>query len=211
MANIKIYIESESKTTPESNFLTAILEYLGIGVDKYEIVPTSGYTNLMNPKMPYLENLRSNSDAGGINIVIFDADTDKNGGGFEKRRNELIKRRDELGRHFHLFLWPNNKDDGDVEVLIESIARKDLYPEFFECFSKYEHCMSKRKKENGDTFYTMPNRKGKLYTYFNALPISNTKKKQFGKGNWQWQNKDIWDFESSTLEPIKVFLKEHIK
>ncbi len=208
---VKIFIEGKEKSVPESDFLRAILNHIGVPSDKYEIVHTGGYTNLMDSdKMPNITVLQANTDAGGKNLVIFDADTDKNNGGFSVRRDELIHRRDELGLDFDLFLWPNNGDDGDVEVLMESIARKDLYPEFFDCFVKYEHCMSQRKNGKGEPFYSTPNRKGKLHTYFNALPISNTKKSKFGSGQWRWSDPEIWNLDSDTLKPVKDFLSKYL-
>lgn len=205
---VKIFIEGENKKVPESEFLRAILKHLCISSEAYDVIHTGGYTNLMDSEISgtNIEQMKANTDAGGKNLVVFDADSAVNNGGFVKRQKELLARRDELGLAFDLFLWPDNQSDGDVEVLMESIARKDLYPEFFDCFGKYEHCMSQRKNEKGEPFYTTPNRKGKLHTYFNALPISNAKKKKFGSGEWRWDDADIWNLDSDALKPIKDFL-----
>ena len=174
---VKIYIEGKNKKVPESEFLRAILEHIGVPAEKYEFVHTNGYTSLLDAANGVnVEIMRANSDSGGTNLVVFDADTTANNGGFAQRQKELLDKGNALGLNFDLFLWPDNEHDGDVEVLMESIARKDLYPEFFDCFSKYEHCISQRKNDKGEPFYTTPNRKGKLHTYFNSLPISNTKK-----------------------------------
>ena len=208
---VKIFIEGKEKSVPESDFLRAILNHIGATSDKYEIVYTGGYTNLMDSdKMPNVGILQANTDDGGKNLVIFDADASNNNGGFAVRRDELLKRRDELSLDFDLFLWPDNGSDGDVELLMESIARKDLYPEFFDCFGKYEHCMSQRKNDKGEPFYSTPNRKGKLHTYFSALPISKSKKNKFGNGQWRWSDPEIWDLDFDTLKPIKDFLSKYL-
>lgn len=208
---VKIFIEAKDKRTPESEFLKAILDKIGVASDTYEIITTDGYTNLLDSAdASNINSLRANSDAGGINLVVFDADTDYNKGGFAKRGSELLSKRDYLGLVFELFLWPDNKHDGDVEVLMESIARKDLYPEVFECFEKYEHCISKRKNEQGDPFYVTPNRKNKLHTYFSSLPISRSKKKKAGRGAWLWDDANIWDLDSESLNPIKDFLTKYL-
>ena len=95
---------------------------------------TGGYKKLMDSAdTSNIEMLRANTDAGGKNMVVFDADTADNNGGFEKRKADLLAKRDELGLKFDLFLWPDNSRDGDVEVLMEDIARIDLYPELFDC------------------------------------------------------------------------------
>lgn len=208
---VKIYIEGKNKKVPESEFLRAILDHIGVPVEKYEFVHTNGYTSLLDAANGVnVEIMRANSDSGGKNLVVFDADTAVNNGGFEKRQKELLEKGKALGLNFELFLWPDNENDGDVEVLMESIARKDLYPEFFDCFSKYEHCISQRKNDKGEPFYTTPNRKGKLHTYFNSLPISNTKKSEFGSGAWRWTDASIWNLDAESLRPIKDFLLKHL-
>lgn len=213
MSMVKIFIEGKNKQVPESEFLRAILRHTGIPSEGYEIIHTDGYTNLMDSDISgtNIEQMKANTDDGGKNLVVFDADSAANNGGFAKRRGELLSRRDVLGLAFDLFLWPDNQSDGDVEGLMESIARTDLYPEFFDCFSKYEHCMSQRKNEQGGSFYTTPNRKGKLHTYFNSLPISNVKKKKFGSGEWRWDDAEIWNLDSDALTPIKSFLSKYFR
>lgn len=196
---------------PESEFLRTILQHIGVAADQYELIHTDGYKNLLDSAITSnVEIMRANTDAGGKNLVIFDADTADNGGSFAVRQNELLKRKVALGLDFELFLWPDNQGDGDVEILMESVARKDLYPEFFECFGKYEHCMSQRKNDKGEPFYTTPNRKGKLHTYFNAIPISKTKKDGFGKGSWRWDDTDIWNLDAESLQPLKEFLLKNL-
>ncbi|MGM9781710.1 MAG: hypothetical protein ACI3Y7_07650 [Candidatus Cryptobacteroides sp.] len=72
-------------------------------------------------------NMDSFVDEGGKNLVIFGVPFPGNSGGFAARRDELISNRDSIGIDFELFLWPDNKSDGDVECLMEQIARRDLY------------------------------------------------------------------------------------
>ncbi len=211
MSMVKIYLEAESLNVPESKFLDAILRHIGIDPGKYELMATGGYKKLMDSAdTSNIEMLRANTDAGGKNLVVFDADTADNNGGFEKRKAELLAKRDELGLKFDLFLWPDNSRDGDVEVLMEDIARIDLYPELFDCYSKYEHCISQRKNEEGDAFYHLPNRKNKLHTYFTSLPISQTKRDKAGRGAWLWDDPNIWNLDADSLRPLKEFLLKHL-
>lgn len=208
---VNIFIEAKDRRTPEAEFLTAILDRMGIPVDAYSLKPTNGYTNLMDSdNAANINAMRVNTDVGEKNLVVFDADSGNNNGGLEKRRDQLLKKKEELGLEFELFLWPDNSSDGDVEILMESIARKDLYPEFFGCFGKYECCISRRKDNDGKQFYSTPNRKGKLHTYFTSLPISKMKKDKVGSGAWQWSNPEIWNLDSDSLTPIKEFLKKHL-
>ncbi len=208
---VNIFIEAKDTKTPEAEFLRAILNRLDIPVEAYSLKPTNGYTNLMDSdNAANINAMRVNTDVGEKNLVVFDADSVNNNGGLEKRRDQLLQKKEELGLEFELFLWPDNSNDGDVEILMESIARKDFYPEFFDCFGKYECCISRRKDDDGKQFYSTPNRKGKLHTYFTSLPISKTKKDKVGSGLWQWNNPEIWDLDSDSLTPIKEFLKKHL-
>lgn len=208
---VNIFIEAKDTKAPEAEFLRAILNRLDIPVEAYSLKPTNGYTNLMDSdNAANINAMRVNTDVGEKNLVVFDADSVNNNGGLEKRRDQLLQKKEELGLEFELFLWPDNSNDGDVEILMESIARKDFYPEFFDCFGKYECCISRRKDDDGKQFYSTPNRKGKLHTYFTSLPISKTKKDKVGSGLWQWNNPEIWDLDSDSLTPIKEFLKKHL-
>ena len=104
---VNIFIEAKDRKTSEAEFLTAILNRLGIPADTYSLKPTNGYTNLMDSdKAVNINAMRVNTDAGEKNLVVFDADSGNNNGGFEKRRDLLLKKKEELGLEFELFLWP---------------------------------------------------------------------------------------------------------
>lgn len=206
MRRVLIFIEARDKNKPEASFLRAIFKDLGLDSEKYDLICTDGYTNLLSEKSAFVNKMQANTDEGGKNIVIFDADYEYNDGGFQTRKNELLKKGAERRVSFDMFLWPTNSEDGDVELLMERIARKDLYPEFFDCFKKYEMCVSARLKPDNTSFYDTPNRKGKLHTYLNALPISKSKKDRIGGGEWLFDDSNIWDINSECLQPIKDFL-----
>lgn len=72
-----------------------------------------------------------NSVEEGINLIIFDADTEVNGGGYKKRKEELLAELKVLKIDAEIFLWPDNGNDGDFETMLESIARKDIHDRFF--------------------------------------------------------------------------------
>lgn len=90
---VNIFIEAKDRKTSEAEFLTAILNRLGIPADAYSLKPTNGYTNLMDSdKAVNINAMRVNTDAGEKNLVVFDADSGNNNGGFEKRRDLLLKK-----------------------------------------------------------------------------------------------------------------------
>ena len=73
-------------------------------------------------------------DSGEQVIVFADADTIAKGWGYNKRKAAIDKGMWDHGISFPYFLYPNNLDDGDVEMLMESAARRDAHTIFFDCF-----------------------------------------------------------------------------
>ena len=191
-------IEAESRETPEYVFLETLIQKVG-GFDAYEILPVRGWTNLCQPAI--LMRMTLNSREGGKNIVVFDADRD-----FAARKQQLIEALAEKTVTADLFLWPNNQSAGNLETLLLDIARKDLHPVFFDCFSDYEACISSVKNADGTSKYNTPNTKGKLHTYITSMPLSNKERKHFGRGNWLFDNQDYWCLDDDALTPILDFL-----
>lgn len=90
-------------------------------------------------------------DTGYKCIVIVDADDlnkDSITGGFEKRKECLNKIKIDNNLDFDIFIFPNHKDDGDLEtILINSIPneRKIIY----ECIDNYGTCLDENLKKIG--------------------------------------------------------------
>lgn len=117
----------------------------------------------------------------------------------------------ELKHSVPYFIYPNNKDDGDVETLMESAARRDLHQVFFDCFEDYEKCVSGVKYQYGQPLYNTPNLKGKLHTYMNAQKLNNKLRRKLGTGNWLFDNTNYWDLKTFALQPLKDFLAINLK
>lgn len=188
---IKIFIEAQKKETSEYQFLKALLSSnLHIDESEYKIEPVNGKDNLKNND----NNFNINTLEGGKNIIIFDADNPDNGGGFEKRRTELLKVIAEMGVESELFLFPNNHDDGMFENLLENLMLKDKYKSFFDCFNDYENCLGND--------YVHPNLKARVFTYISSMKaLPNKVRKRLGSGNWQFSNMDYWNLDSPALKP----------
>lgn len=193
---VRIYLEAESAKVHEYVFVSTLMKHWGYDNSRFEIVPVRGKDNLHNVKVKFDETTLE----GGRNIVIFDADFPSNGGGYENRRVELLEKLHELGVYADLFLFPNNHDDGDVEVLLDTLARKDKHKRFFECFHDYECCLGKD--------YNSPDLKGKLYTYMTSQKaFSKRKISEIKSGQWKFDDTDYWDIDRETLNPLKTFIR----
>lgn len=194
---IAIFLETGKDSTPEYVFMKTLLARLGIGNDKFKIFTVDGKDNLENARNHFIQNTLEH----GINLIIFDADSPENNGGFDSRKRELENKISELKIEAHIFLFPNNSDDGDFECLLEELARHDLHNRFFDCFNDYETCLGNN--------YIHPNKKGKLHAYITSMPMSKTKRDRIGSGNWQFDNNDYWDLNCGYLDSLKNFILKH--
>lgn len=192
---INIYLETGKKTTSEYVFIEALLKTLDVEKSLFRIECVNGKDNLQNAINTFI----ANTENGGKNLIIFDADSPQNGGGFTKRKNELEDTLKKLGVKADVFLFPNNRDDGDFETLIAQLAQKEKHKRFFDCYEDYEKCLG--------IDYLSPNLKGKLFTYISAMPMSKTKRDRLGQGQWLFENNEYWNLESEALEPLKGYLE----
>ncbi len=155
-------------------------------------------------------------------LIIFDADKD-----YESNKKEILKvvsKTKQTISEEQIFLFPNNKDDGDLEILLLKIAN---HKEFINCFESYLDCI--KKKEHYKPIKDI--RKSKWYAYLEALGLEkffqytwDTKKKNNKKkliiddkdgdeieikdqykGDYE-KLKEVIDFNSKSLIPLKDFL-----
>ena len=204
----KIFIEAQDKTTPEYNFLKTIID-LYFSTKDVDFICIGGVGNLFNET-----NINQISQAQAVGeqvLVLIDADTVAKGYGFAKRKEDIESGMQTHKISFSCFIYPNNQDDGEVENLMESAARRDLHQVFFDCFEDYEKCVSGVKDEYGLPLYNTPNLKGKLHTYMNAQKLSNKLRRRLGAGDWLFSNTDYWDLNAVALQPLKDFLATNLK
>ena len=207
MSMVKIFLETATDKTPEYYFYKTFLRHLGISDDKFELICVGGKDNLFKNK----NIMEINTLEGGTNLVIFDADTEGNRGGYTKRYEEIMNNPIAKDLSFDLFLMPDNGEDGDFETMIEAIARKDLNSPFFSCYESYERCVERHKDSDGNQMYYAPNRKGKLHTYMTAQKLTRRFRNRLGSGDWLFDNPQYWNLNVEALQPLKEFLAKNIK
>ena len=204
----KIFIEAKKKETTEYHFIKTILDVF-FPKKKVDFIFMDGIGNLYNETI--LNQMRLAQDNGEQIILLTDADTKEKGVGFAKRKVEIDNSMNAHSLSFPYFIYPNNQDDGDIENLMESTARRNLHPTFFDCFEDYEKCVSGAKDTNGNPLYNTPNLKGKLHTYISSQQLSKNQRDKLGSGNWLFKNENYWNLNAETLEPLKNFLKQNLK
>lgn len=163
---------------------------------------TGGYQKLKSEDA--IGVMRQNTDMGGINLVIFDADEDT-----ESRRAELLAIKEEFGVEFELFLLPNNKDVGALEDLLENIINPNNQPVMV-CWQTYEEKLREvRIPSKTPPTLTIPAKKTKIYAYLETLlGKSRSQKKLIKDANRNYKNTQHWYLDAEYLEPLKEFLQK---
>lgn len=189
MNKIKILVEGAS----DKDFLLLLLKFMG--KDRYvDIYDCEGKDGIVNVK----ENLKDNLDAANTRdcsriLIIFDADNS-----IETAINNIEKQLKDLNffnENIRIFLLPNNKDKGNLETLLEKIAK---YQKILKCFDCYKECIE--NKQNVIPNLKTPNKKSKWFAYKEAFGYKNGIKKE---------NFDISkyiDFNADYIKELKEFL-----
>ncbi len=161
-----------------------------------KILMGGGYTAIVNLS----KNITSHIDVGYKVFVIQDADNqNKENGGVNNRIEYLNKFKTEKGIDFSIFLFPNNKDDGDLETLLLRIKNESKYNITHDCYIKYIECISKFSNQN--FIHELKEDKNKVFNYISTY---------YGMDNAKEQNRcyeiDYWDLNHNELKPLKMFL-----
>jgi len=187
---INIFVEGDS----DIKFLEDYLSYLEVNKNCFKVESINGKDKLKNIQM----KLMKNSDNNIINLIIFDSDDN-----FKQRRDSLLKFRNENNLKFELFLFPNNSDSGDLEILLENIIPENN-KEIINCMNNYKSCIVNLNRN-----LTVPINKAKIYAYLEALlPKKDSKKIHFSSRDYQ--NKEHWNLDSEYLLSLKGFLLDNI-
>ena len=211
----KIFIEAKSNKTSEYHFLLAIINKFFPAIE-VKFVFMDGIGNLYNETN--INQIKLAQETDEQVIVFADADSIAKGYGFVKRKREIDNGMAINAVSFSYFIYPNNKDDGDVESLMEAAALYAPNKVFFDCYTDYETCLKGVKDSNGESKYNVPSLKGKVYAYAAAQTIYDTQQKQriplikkMGCGDWSFSNKSYWNLDVDALQPIKDFLANNLK
>lgn len=197
----RIFIEGKGN---EENFIEQFINYIWPNhVNEFSIITVGGWTKLNLAKSQFVEN----TDFGGKNIVIFDADdTDKDpdNGGFTLRKAKIEL---ELsGVDYRLFLFPDNQNEGDFEILLEQSINQN-HNRILECFKNYESCLASYiNPDTNEKIYKIPARKSKMYSYIDSFHKTKKENERMKKGDWLFYKPEIWDLNNATIQHLKDFL-----
>ena len=180
----KIHILVEGKE--DCRFLESYVGYLCYETPELKSVEGKGRL------MAHCSLVKRELNRGARVLIVFDADSN-----YQKRKSEieeLVQNKTGKNREnsdLDFFLFPNDKDSGNLEDLLEKIIKPE-YWSVFDCFEAYKECLKKQD-------YMSPDKKAKIYAYKEALgAIKRGKDYHFSP--------EYWDFENSFLDPLRRFL-----
>lgn len=190
-------MKQESLLPLKLSLSKTLIENLGYNISSNKVEFVDGYKNLVN----VIPTIKARCAEGGKVVIIFDADSLGNNGGYETRKKEIEEVLGENNAQAELFLFPNNEEDGDFETLLEHLIQKEKHTQMLDCYADYETCLGND--------YVHPNLKGKIFTYISAMKMSSSKRRKLGNGEWMFDNAEYWSLESDYLKPLKAFLQQH--
>lgn len=190
-------MKQESLLPLKLSLSKTLIENLGYNISSNKVEFVNGYKNLVN----VIPTIKARCAESGKVIIIFDADSLGNNGGYETRKKEIEEVLGENNAQAELFLFPNNEEDGDFETLLEHLIQKEKHTQMLDCYADYETCLGND--------YVHPNLKGKIFTYISAMKMSSSKRRKLGNGEWMFDNAEYWSLESDYLKPLKAFLQQH--
>lgn len=198
---VKIFVEGVA----DAKFLSDYISYImpGVKTGKEDIINVGGWASVCSQKEQgegIRIQMKQNTDDGGLNLLIFDADND-----FDERKRDLDEWKKKYGVDFDVFLFPNNCDTGTLEDLLVKII-PEQNKSILECWNEYERCL--RSKSAGRTKpLTTPAKKTKIYGYLEALQgNSKREKEKIKERERDYTDAAHWDLKASYLTPLKEFL-----
>jgi len=193
MKPFHIFVEGPT----DEAFVKEALRRLGLaGEHADRITRFNGWTGLSAPLV------QKRLDDGDTVLIIFDADDPtKEAGGFRDRMAVLCEKLGaELFKCVHVFLFPDNGSDGDLETVLVGLVHSRHKAIIDECWTGYERCLTSKG-------YNSPSSKSKMHEYAAAIDPDVWKDQGFNK---TFAKDTVWDWSSSALEPLKSFLREKL-
>ncbi len=171
------------------------------------ILPVDGWEKLKADDGQSQRNAMLDCTArGGINLIVFDADND-----VVNRRNEIQEILDNYKLNAEIFLFPNDKDRGALEDLLEGLINPANQC-IFDCWERYENDLQHQyiawKVPHQPT---IPAKKTKIYGYLEALlGESNSQKKLIKESERKYLNTNHWRLNNPAITELSNFLLNHL-
>lgn len=174
----------------DKDFIELYCKYLESEIKSVQICQTDGKDNIKNVK----EKIHKALNMSERVLIIFDADDDIQKS-LENIQNQLVSLNYSWKNQCEIFLMPNNKDAGNLETLLENIAKEKC---ILKCFDNYIECIAKLCDKNSTI--RLPNKKAKVFAYLSSFGFKN------GDKNFKMDD-SILNLQSPYLNNLKDFFK----
>lgn len=189
MPNFKIFTESKADIKFLQDYVEEIFQMSLQQEDFDSIGGRTGYKAGGELKASFRKNLDNNKES----ILIVDADTN-----FKESKKEILADFEKYNIPIHLFQFPNDAANGNLEDLLAAIA---VDKKLMVCFQDYEKCVNAYPKKLNDS---------RIYSYLDMLLIDNYKDekgKDLRREEFRnYRNINHWNLHHEFLNPLKEFL-----
>lgn len=197
MSRVRIFVEGIADIC----FLTDYIEHsVPIGQRRaFDFIDMKGKDGLLQYPVNERDPFTANTDLGGVNLVVFDADSSH-----QTRADELQDAAKKASIEFDFFLFPDNQHRGDLEVLLCQLVPEDkkvilnCHDGFVTCLENHQHLSLQ-----------LPLLKSKVFAYLDAL-LPKKKKNRAKEAERDYRNAAHWDLDAPALEPLRAFLTQHL-
>jgi hypothetical protein len=150
---------------------------------------------------PVHDDFRENMEEGIKALVIVDADSARNDGGFSVRNEQLSSIKENKALDFNYFLMPNSKEenDGDLETVLRNILVEKYQP-ILGCLDNYHNCLSKVQDTLEEDLQIL-NEKTKIAVFRKIVKDSK---------RVDYKDDTIWNLNHPYLNPLKEFLSTQL-
>lgn len=165
---------------------------------KIKIQAINGYTQIKNKRT----EISLHIDIKYKILVIQDADNpNKCDGGLKNRLDYLENIKKELKIDFDTFLFPNHKDDGDLETLLLTITNGTLFSSINSSYINFYH---EEIKLGGLFYHELIYEKNIIFNYLRTYYGMDG-----AKEDSRVYESTYWDLNSSNLKPLIDFFKRN--
>jgi len=134
-----------------------------------------------------------NTDQGGVNLLIFDADSD-----VQAALKNINEQKAALGIEFETFLFPNNADIGALEELLITMTVPQ-HQGIFDCFQPFNVCLTGKNPD-----YHVPDLKTQIFSYLSFQRLESKEDKRDYTLN-------CWNLDADYAKPLVDFLRPYLE
>ncbi|MDX1905809.1 MAG: DUF3226 domain-containing protein [Bacteroidia bacterium] len=187
-SRVRIFVEGKTDKELLEAVLAGCFPHISTTVD---IKPCGGLPGLSKQR----PQLQENTDNGGINLIVFDADNNP-----EQRRQDLIQQLADMGQSCPIFLFPDNQSPGQQEALLREMA---TISDFFTCWDHFQQCLQHLNQAYHTDHHQM------VYAYEQVY----LEKDEMKGPRFQGSAARLWNITPNTpaLKALCTFLSSYIR